>query len=175
MIQVFKLFSYNQNFVPWGLSALVPLKLLEQFFPDFAWGLLSKGYWQFVQMVLHHWTRWLSCPNMVKTLKSLFFHELTKIWGWLLVHSISDSRSTKFVQMMIVGWALAFLGNVKFAPPYICMGENVEQSFSQNVLKTNGWNLQCMVEVFKLLNYNQNFVLWGLAALAPGLYTCLKL
>ena len=29
-------------------------------------------------------------------------------------------------------------------------GENVEMSFSQNVLKTKGWNLQCMIKLLKL-------------------------
>ena len=31
--------------------------------------------------------------------------------------------------------------------------ENVEKSFSQNELKTNGWNLHCMIKVVK--RYNQ--------------------
>ena len=47
------------------------LKLLEQFSPDFTYGFLSKRYWQFVWMVLRHWTRWPPCPNMVKRLKNL--------------------------------------------------------------------------------------------------------
>ena len=36
--------------------------------------------------------------------------------------------------------------------------ENIEKSFSQNVLKTNGWNLQCMIEVANPFSYNQNIV-----------------
>ena len=47
------------------------LKLLEQFSPDFTWG-LSKGCCQFVQMVPHHQTRWPPGPYMVKTLKIRF-------------------------------------------------------------------------------------------------------
>ena len=51
--------------------------------------------------------------------------------------------------------------------------ENVEKSFSQNVLKTNGRNLQFMIKVVKLLRYNQNFVPWVLSALAPVIYRCM--
>ena len=32
-----------------------------------------------------------------------------------------------------------------------------------------------MIKVVKLFCYNQNFVPWGLSALVPGLYTCIKL
>ena len=37
-------------------------------------------------------------------------------------------------------------------------GENIENSVSQNVLKTNGWNLQCMIKVVTTFSYNKNFV-----------------
>ena len=47
-----------------------------------------------------------------------------------------DSRSNKFFKMMVVG--LPFYIKVKFAPSYICMEENVEKSFSQWIIKTNG-------------------------------------
>ena len=32
---------------------------------------------------------------------------------------------------------------------------------SQNVLKTKGWNLQCMIKVENSFNYNQKFVPWA--------------
>ena len=70
MIKVANTFSDNKNFVPRGLSALAPglytcinyqnlqmsssLKQLDQFSPDFTLGFLSKEYYQFVEMVLHH-------------------------------------------------------------------------------------------------------------------------
>ena len=69
MIKVGNSFSYNQNFVP-DLSVLAPglhtcikshnlkmsstLKQLDIFSPDFKLGLLLKGYYQFVQTILHH-------------------------------------------------------------------------------------------------------------------------
>ena len=92
----------------------------------------------------------------------------------MLVYSIRDSRSIKFVQMMTLGWPLVFLlqGLCILLHLY---GEHIEKSFSQNVLKTNGWNLQCMIRVANPFSYNKNCVLPGLSALVHGLYTCIKL
>ena len=59
--------------------------------------------------------------------------------------------------------------------PYTFVWENVEKSFSQNVFRTNDCNLQCMIKVVKVFSYNQNFVTWGLSALAPGIYESTKL
>ena len=91
------------------------------------------------------------------------------------MYSIEDSRSTQFVQMMTVSGLLTFLRQGQICAPMHLYWENVEKSFSQNVLKTNGWNLQCVIKVVKHFSYNQNFVPWGLFALATGLYTCTKL
>ena len=164
--------TYNQNFVPWELSALVPglytcIKLcnfwmssltpLKQFSPDITWDLLSKGYWQFVQMVLCHWTKRLPCPYVINILISSSL-EPRKLWGWILVYSIGDSRSTNFIQMMVVGWPLTFLLQGQLCAPIHLYGENVEKSFSQWIIKTNGWNLQHMIKVVKLFSYCQNFL-----------------
>ena len=35
--------------------------------------------------------------------------EPRKLWGWILIYSVGDTRSTKFIQMMILGWPLTFL------------------------------------------------------------------
>ena len=116
---------------------------------------MAKGFCQFVQMVLHHWTRWPPCPYMVKnTQKS--FPEPTKIWGWILLVSIGESWSTKFVEMMIQGWPLIFLWQGQIWVQILLFRENVEKSFSQNVVKTSSWNLQCMIKVVKPFSYNQN-------------------
>ena len=44
-------------------------------------------------------------------------------------------------------------------------GENIEKSFSQNVLKTNGCNLQCMIKLLKF------FI--TIKILSPGAYMSL--
>ena len=60
-------------------------------------------------MILHHWTGGLPWPYMVKTLKKSFSPVLRKLRGWILVYRIGDSRSTKFVQIIRLGWPLTFL------------------------------------------------------------------
>ena len=70
--------------------------------------------------------------------------------------------------MMTVGWPLIFLRQCQMCVPIHLYGENVEKSFSQNVLKDNGQNLQCMTNVVKLFSYNQNFVPWGLTTSLNG-------
>ena len=70
---------------------------------------------------------------------------------------------------MIKGWPLTFYGTVKFASPHL-YGGNVEQSFSQNVLKTNGRNLKCMIKAQKRSSDSQNLVTQGYLPLCSGLY-----
>ena len=147
-------------------------KLLEQFSSDSTWGLLLNVYWRFLWMVLCHWTRWLPWPFMVKALKKSSFPEPRKFWGWILVYSIAD----KVYQVCSNDDRLTFdlfMARSNLHPIYY-YGENFEKSFSQNVLKTDGLNLQCLIKVVKLIIYNQNFVPWG-SALAPWLYTCIEL
>ena len=89
------------------MSSCLNLKPLEQFSPDFTWGPLWKGCWNFGLMVLCHWTRWLPCPYMVK----LFFSRTKKALRLNLsiqMYSIRDSEFTKFIQIMILGWLLTF-------------------------------------------------------------------
>ena len=93
--------------------------------------------------------------------------EPRKLWG--------DIESWTEALMMTVGWPLAVLRQGQICVPVHLYGENVEKSFSQNVLKINDWNLQWVIKVVNHFSYNQNFVPWGLSALATGLYTCIKL
>ena len=64
----------------------------------------------------------------------------------ILNFAVYYSRSTKFVQMMIVGWLFTFFQQAEICIPMHLYEENVEKSYSQNVLKTNGWNLH-MIKV----------------------------
>ena len=52
---------------------------------------------------------------------------------------IKDSRSTRFVQMVILAWPLTFLRHGQIRVPMHLCGENIEKLFSQNVLKSNGY------------------------------------
>ena len=53
-------------------------------------------------------------------------------------------------------------------------GENIENSVSQNELKTNSWNLPMYDQSSIPVQLQSKFCPPGLFALAPGLYTCIK-
>ena len=104
-------------------------------------------------------------PTYGKTLK--IFPRTKKIMGWILVYSIEDSRSTKFIQMMTVDWPLTFFTAGQIYVPLHFIWRKYWKSFSQNDLKTNGWNLQCMIILLKLLV--------TIKILSPGGYLSLPL
>ena len=52
--------------------------------------------------------------------------------------------------------------------PYAFVWGSIENSFSENVLKTAGWNLQCMIKVANPFSFNHNFVLQGYLPLPLG-------
>ena len=72
--------------------------------------------------------------------------EPRKLQGWILLQSIVVSRSSEYVQMMTLAWHLTFLRHSQICVPMHFYRENIENSVSQNVLKTNGRNLQCMIK-----------------------------
>ena len=69
--------------------------------------------------------------------------------------------------MMTQGWHLTFSQHGQIYVSLHLYGENIENSVSQNVLKTNGWSLQCMIKVANTFRHNKNFV--------PGCYLTLAL
>ena len=175
VIKVVKHFSHNQNFVPWGLSALAPglyicnkiVYFLNVFFSEnclssfhqISHGLLSKGYCQFVQMVPRHWTRWPPCPFMVKTLKNLLLQNQESFGAesWILVYSIAVSSSTKFVQMMMIFWPLTFLWHCQICISIDLSGlEGVGAGRGWGLKMTNARNLQCMSKVVKVCSKDQD-------------------
>ena len=105
---------------------------------------------------------------MVKTLKFPQNQENVEGGSWYI------ASRTQCLPSLFKWWPLTFLQQGQICLPIHFYGENVEKSFSQNVWKTKCWILQCMIKVVKLVSYNQNFVPWGLSALAPGLCTCIK-
>ena len=71
---------------------------------------------------------------MVKTLKNLLFQnqESFEAESWYV--ALETQGLTKFVQMMTLGWLLTFLRQGQICIPMHLYGENIEKSFSQNVL-----------------------------------------
>ena len=80
------------------------------------------GEWKIAKMGMVHWSKWLSCPYMVKTFKNLLLHNqispgplsLHKLWG------------TRDLPKLLKWWFLLtfdlFTSKVKFASPCIGMG-----------------------------------------------------
>ena len=87
-------------------------------------------------MVTVRQLRWPPCPYMVKTLKN--FLQNQESFETESRYIASGTRFIKFVQMMIVGLPLTFLQQGQNCIPIHLYGEDVEKSFSQIVLKTNG-------------------------------------
>ena len=85
----------------------------------------------------------------------------------LLLWCFFQTKYTKFVQIMTLGCHLTYLRQGQICVSMQLYGENIAKSFSHNVLKTNSWNLQCLIKVANPLRYNQNFVPRGLYAFAP--------
>ena len=81
-------------------------KTLGHLKPNFIWSLHGMLGWKFVEMFQVTWPRWLPGPYMVKTFKNLL---LRNLWPWNLLYSIGYSSTTKFVQMMTLGWTWPFL------------------------------------------------------------------
>ena len=54
------------------------------------------------------------------------------------------------------------------------VSRNVEKSFSQWIIKPNGWNLQCMIKVVKLFSYCQNFGVICPCPLVINMYKIMK-
>ena len=46
-----------------------------------------------------------------------FSREPIQFFGWILVYSIGDTRSSKFIQIMILGWLLIFLRHGQISVP----------------------------------------------------------
>ena len=108
-----------------------PLKPLGWLNPNFIWSLLGTGEQKFVQTVLVTWPRLPPCPYMVKTLKNLLLWN--QRWPWNLVCSIGCSSSTKFVQMMTLGWPWPILQQGQIWSLMHLYGKKVKQWIFKNL------------------------------------------
>ena len=130
---------------------------------------------KFAQMVLVTWQRLPPWPYD-KNLK-YFSPEPKGQWPWILVCIIGCLSSTKFAQMMALGWLWHILRQGQIWSLMLLYRKKVEQWIFQKLLSSMIWNWQQMTEVTRSFSWHQNFVPWGgggLYAPAPGLYTCTK-
>ena len=153
-----------------------PLKLLVQLKPNFMSSLLGTGQQKFVQTVLVTWPRWPPCPYMVKTLKYLLLWNQKGWWLWNFVCNIGCLSTTKFVQMMTLGWSWPILRQCQFwsLMLWIVWEKGKTLFFYRNYCRlwfetNNRWPKWQEVSVdIKIMSP------WGCMSPAPGLYTCIK-
>ena len=111
-----------------------PLKPLGWLKPNFIWSLLGTGERKSVETVQVTWPRWPPCPYMLKTVKKSSSSESKGRWPWNLVCSIGCSSSTKFVQMMTLGWAWPILRQGQIWSLVLLYWKKVKQSIFQKLL-----------------------------------------
>ena len=86
---------------------IFPLKPLGQCCSDFMRSLLGQET-ERAKMGMVHWSKWLPCPYMVKTLKSSS-PEPNKPCALIFAQIMGDRRSTKIAEMTVLCWHLTFL------------------------------------------------------------------
>ena len=122
---------------PLSSTLFKPLGRLK---PNFILSRYEMGERKFVQMVLVTWPRWLPCPYMVKTLKKSSSPESKAWWPGNLVCSIGFSSTTKFVQMMTLGWPWPILRQGQIWFLMLLYGKKVKQWIFQKLLLSVIWN-----------------------------------
>ena len=72
--------------------------------------------------------------------------------------------------MMTLGLHLTFLRHCQIYVSMHLYGENIENSGFQNALKTNNWNLQCIIKVANTFSYNKKNVPGVIRACSWAIY-----
>ena len=96
-------------------------------------------------------------PIYSKNTQLSSFPEARKLWGWILIYSTGD-KVYQFCSNDGRRLNFDLLREGQICAPIHLYGKTVEKSFSQWIIKTNGWNLQRVIKVVKLLfSYCQKF------------------
>ena len=95
---------------------------LGQCCSNFFWSLPGAREWKIAKIVAVHWTRWLPCPYMVKTFKSLVLQDR----GCLVPESLHILSGTGGLPKLLKWWSYidiwSFYSEVKFASVCIWRG-----------------------------------------------------
>ena len=121
-----------------------------------------------------HMTKMAAMLIYGKNLKKSFPPEPKGRWPWILVCSIKCSSTTKFVQLIALGWPWPILRQHQNWSLMLLHGKKVKQWIFQKVLSSMIWNYQQMTEVTRNFCWHQNLSPGGCMPPAPGLYTCIK-
>ena len=137
-------FSYNQNLVPWGLSALAHRLYACIELCNFKCVLIWNCWASFTRFHLGPSVDrlLLICSNDFAPLNKMaacsYMVKLAKIFSsrkenGIFVYSIAVSSSTKFVQLIIVGWLLTVLEQGQMCVSIDLYGRKVEKSYFANM------------------------------------------
>ena len=125
-------------------------------------------------MVAVCWPRWPTCPYMVKTFKNLILQNRGCLGAESLLKSSGGGGggSTKVAKIMVVHWHLTFwpfYGKVKFASLCICMGKNIQKSYSPKPRMPCDWIFAYIIRNGKSTKVAKIIVIhWHLTFLQRG-------
>ena len=173
------LFSSPEQKVHWwayriGRPLSVVHTLFKQLFRNhcadwsqiFIWSLHGMWEHKFVQTGLVTWPRWPPSPYIVKTLEKKLPTKPIGRWPWNLVCSIGCSSTTKFVQMITLGWPRPILRQGQIWSLMLFVWEKGKtMDFSKTIviyglkLAIDDWSDEVSVDIKTS---------WGLYAPCPG-------
>ena len=172
MIKAANSFSYNQNFVPGGYLSL-PLSYIHVqnlvIFKRLLWNSLNDFH------QISHLTvcrRVLSiCLNGSASLDKMAAMPIYGKKHWKIfffrikeasrLNLVTEHWGLKVIQVCLNRDPWLIFDLLRQSSLCICMGKILKIQSLINVLKTNGWNLQCMIKVATTFSYNQNFIPGG--------------
>ena len=117
-----------------------------------------------------HMTKMAAMAIYGKNLKKSSSPEPKGQWPWILVCTIGCLSTTKFAQMMTLGWPWPILQQGQIWSLMLLYGKKVKQWIFQILLSSMIWNWQQMTEVTRSFCWHQNFVPWGAVCSYPGGY-----
>ena len=123
-----------------------------------------------------HITKMVAMSIHGKNLKKSFSPKPEGWWPWNLVCSIGCSSTTKFVQMMTLGWPWPILWQGQIWSVMLLYGKRVKTDFSE-IIVVYDFDLKLATDGQSDKNFLLTSKLCPLGAVwppAPGIYTCIK-
>ena len=120
---------FNILFI-FSLETAKPIEAKFHLYPQW------DGEYKFVQMVQVTWPIWPPCLYMIKTFKNLLLWNQKGWWPWDLVCSIGCWSTTKFIQMMTLGWPWPILRQDQIWSIMLFYWKRVKQWIFQKLFKS---------------------------------------
>ena len=157
-----KLYEYQRwrSFIDLGLRSLrfyifkllFLRNLLDRLKPNFMWSFSVMGERKSVQMVHVTWPRWPPFTIYGKNMKNSSSLEPKDLWPWKFVCSIGYSSTTKFIQMMTLGWPWSILWLSQIWSPILFAWEKLKTiDFSETIVVYD-------IKVSRCSQLNESFV-----------------